>query len=174
MQTMSITDIRMYPTAEDSTGVSDPQAMNFINERSMQHCSSKHQLIWQFQGVAGLWTNIENLTIEGDMPLGPNSITTGIAGYAYEEYLADEKYASTSGVRYDVNRIQRAVYRFGPIQFFQVLDVARRSNAVTASVGAIEKVTQELTDVEYRPIIPPPTVQDFLRTGSTRQVLLIQ
>jgi len=135
----------------------------------------EHQQFGKFQGVAGLWTNIENLTIEGDMPLGPNSITTGIAGYAYEEYLADENMRLQVGVRYDVNRIQTKPYTASTDSVFQVLDVARESNAVTASVGAIEKVTQELTaSLSIARSFLPPQFKNFLRTDSTRQVLLIQ
>ena len=58
-----------YPTAEDSTGVSDPQANEFHKQAFNATLQLEHQQFGKFQGVAGLWTNIENLTIEGDMPL---------------------------------------------------------------------------------------------------------
>ena len=155
-----------YPTAEDSTGVSDPQANEFHKRAFNATLQFEHQQFGKFQGVAGLWTNIENLTIEGDMPLGPNSITTGIAGYAYEEYLADENMRLQVGVRYDVNRIQTKPYTASTDSVFQVLDVARRSNAVTASVGAIEKVTQELTaSLSIARSFRPPTVQELFANG---------
>ena len=72
-----------YPTTEDSTGVSDPQANEFHKQAFNAILQLEHQQFGKFQGVIGLWTNVENLTIEGDMPLGPNSVTTGIAGYVY-------------------------------------------------------------------------------------------
>ena len=155
-----------YPTAEDSTGVSDPQANEFHKQAFNATLQFEHQQFGKFQGAAGLWTNIENLTIEGDMPLGPNSITTGIAGYAYEEYLADENTRLQVGVRYDFNRIQTKPYAASTDSVFQVLDVARRSNAVTASVGAIEKVTQELTaSLSIARSFRPPTVQELFANG---------
>ena len=155
-----------YPTAEDSTGVSDPQANEFHKQTFNATLQFEHQQFGKFQGVAGLWTNIENLTIEGDMPLGPNSVTTGIAGYAYEEYLADENTRLQVGVRYDFNRIQTKPYTASTDSVFQVLDVARESNAVTASVGAIEKVTQELTaSLSIARSFRPPTVQELFANG---------
>ena len=155
-----------YPTAEDSTGVSDPQANEFHKQAFNATLQFEHQQLGKFQGVIGLWTNIENLTIEGDMPLGPNSLTTGIAGYAYEEYLADENARLQVGVRYDFNRIQTKPYTASTDSVFQVLDVVRESNAVTASVGAIEKVTQELTaSLSIARSFRPPTVQELFANG---------
>jgi iron complex outermembrane receptor protein len=155
-----------YPTAEDSTGVSDPQANEFHKQAFNATLQFEHRQFGKFQGVAGLWTNIENLTIEGDMPLGPNSITTGIAGYAYEEYLADENTRLQVGVRYDFNRIQTKPYTASTDSVFQVLDVARESNAVTASIGAIEKVTQDLTaSLSIARSFRPPTVQELFANG---------
>jgi iron complex outermembrane receptor protein len=155
-----------YPTAEDSTGVSDPQANEFHKQAFNATLQFEHQQLGKFQGVIGLWTNIENLTIEGDMPLGPNSLTTGIAGYAYEEYLADENARLQVGVRYDFNRIQTKPYTASTDSVFQLLDVVRESNAVTASVGAIEKVTQELTaSLSIARSFRPPTVQELFANG---------
>src|SRR5208283_2929207 len=114
----------------------------------------------------GLWTDIEYLTIEGDMPLGPNSVTTGIAGYAYEEYLTNETTRLQAGIRYDFNRIQTKPYAASTDSVFQVLDVARGSNAVTASIGAIEKVSRELTaSMSVARSFRPPTVQELFANG---------
>ena len=155
-----------YPTAEDSTGVSDPQANEFHKQAFNAILQLEHQQFGKFQGVIGLWTNVENLTIEGDMPLGPNSVTTGIAGYVYEEYLADENMRLQVGVRYDFNRIQTKPYAASTDSVFQVLDVARESNAVTASFGAIEKVSQELTaSLSLARSFRPPTVQELFANG---------
>ena len=155
-----------YPTVEDSTGVSDPQANQFHKQAFNAALQFEHQQFGKFQGAAGLWTNIENLTIEGDMPLGPNSITTGIAGYIYEEYLADENTRLQVGIRYDYNRIHTTPYAASTDSVFQVLDVARLSNAVTASLGAIEKLSQEVTaSLSVARSFRPPTVQELFANG---------
>ena len=155
-----------YPTAEDSTGVSDPQANEFHKQAFNATLQFEHQQFGKFQGVVGLWTDIEYLTIEGDMPLGPNSVTTGIAGYAYEEYLANENTRLQAGIRYDFNRIQTKPYAASTDSVFQVLDVARSSNAVTASIGAIEKVSHELTaSLSAARSFRPPTVQELFANG---------
>ena len=155
-----------YPTAEDSTGVSDPQANAFHKQAFNATLQFQHHQIGKFQGVAGLWTNIENLTIEGDMPLGPNSVTTGIAGYVYEEYLADERTRLQFGIRYDYNRIHTNPYPASTDSVFQVLDVARTSNAVTASLGAIEKLSADMTaSLSLARSFRPPTVQELFANG---------
>ena len=155
-----------YPTAEDSTGVSDPQANEFHKQAFNATLQFEHQQLGKFQGVVGLWTDIEYLTIEGDMPLGPNSVTTGIAGYAYEEYLTNENTRLQAGIRYDFNRIQTKPYAASTDSVFQVLDVARESNAVTASIGAIEKVSRELTaSMSVARSFRPPTVQELFANG---------
>ena len=155
-----------YPTAEDSTGVSDPQANEFHKQTFNAALQFEQHPAGKFQGVVGLWTDVENLTIEGDMPLGPNSITTGVAAYAYEEYLAAEQTRFQIGVRYDVNRIHTTPYAASTDSVFQVLNVSRWSNAVTASVGAIEKVSNELTaSLSLARSFRPPTVQELYANG---------
>ena len=155
-----------YPTAEDSTGISDPQANEFHKQAFNAMLQFQHHQFGKFQGVAGLWMNIENLTIQGDMPLGPNSVKTGVAGYVYEEYLADENTRLQLGIRYDYNRIHTTPYAASTDSVFQVLDVARLSNAVTASFGAIEKISQELTaSLNVARSFRPPTVQELFANG---------
>ena len=155
-----------YPTVEDSTGVSDPQANEFHKQAFNATLQFEHQQFGKFQGVAGLWTDIESLTIEGDMPLGPNSVTSGIAGYVYEEYLADESTRFQIGIRYDYDRIHTTPYAASTDSVFQVLNVARLSNAVTASVGAIDKVLNDLTaSLSAARSFRPPTVQELFANG---------
>jgi len=155
-----------FPTAEDSTGISDPQANEFHKQAFNATLQLEEHQFDKFQGVVGLWTDIENLTIEGDMPLGPNSITTGVAGYAYEEYLADERTRFQLGIRYDINRIHTTPYASSTDSVFQVLNVSRSSNAVTASAGAIEKVTNEVTaSLSLARSFRPPTVQELFANG---------
>ena len=155
-----------FPTAEDSTGISDPQANEFHKKAFNATLQFEQHQFDKFQGVVGVWTDIENLTIEGDMPLGPNSTTTGIAGYAYEEYLSDANTRFQIGIRYDVNRIHTMPYAASTDSVFQRLNVSRSSNAVTASAGAIEKMTDELTaSLSFARSFRPPTVQELFANG---------
>ncbi len=155
-----------YPTAEDSTGISDPQANEFHKRAFNAALQFQHHQFGKFQGAVGVWTNIEDLTIEGDMPLGPNSITTGIAGYLYEEYLADEYTRLQFGIRYDYNRIHTNPYAASTDSVFQVLDIARTSNALTASLGAIEKLSPDLTaSLSLARSFRPQTVQELFANG---------
>ncbi|HEY5087827.1 MAG TPA: TonB-dependent receptor, partial [Gemmatimonadaceae bacterium] len=134
-----------FPTAEDSTGVSDPQANHFHKRALNAVLQFDQQPIGKLQGTIGLWTNIENLTIEGDQPLGPNSVTTGFASYAYEEYLAAPSTRLQAGLRYDYNKIQTNPYSASTDSVFQSLNVSRFSNAVTGSLGAVQQINSHMT-----------------------------
>ena len=58
-----------FPTAQDATGVSDPQANHFHKREFNGVLQVQQQPAGKLQGTLGLWTNIESLTIEGDAPL---------------------------------------------------------------------------------------------------------
>ena len=155
-----------YPTAEDSTGVSDPQANHFHKQEFNATLQFRHRPFVGFQGVVGLWTNIENLTIDGDMPLGPNSLTTGIAGYIYEEYLLSEETRLQAGLRFDYNRIQTSPAANSSDSVFQTLDVSRTSNALTASVGAVARLSPAMTlSLSLARSFRAPTVQELFADG---------
>jgi Outer membrane receptor proteins, mostly Fe transport len=113
-----------------------------------------------------LWTNIEDLTIDGDEPLGPNSLTSGLAGYAYEEYPAADNTRLQAGLRYDYNRIQTRPYLQSTDPIFQTLDVSRLSNALTASLGAIQQFAPHLTgSFSLARSFRAPTVQELFANG---------
>ena len=155
-----------FPTLQDSSGISDPQANHFHKQAVNATLQFQHQKTGRFQGTVGLWTNIENLTIEGDQPLGPNSLTTGLAAYLFEEYLAADNARLQAGIRYDYNRIHTTPYAASLDSVFQTLDVGRQSNAVTASFGAIEKLTPELTaTLSVARSFRAPTVQELFANG---------
>ena len=155
-----------FPTAQDSTGVSDPQANHFHKREFNAVLQLQHQPLGKLQGTLGLWTNIEDLTIDGDMPLGPNSLTSGFAGYAYEEYLATQNTRLQAGLRYDYNKIQTRPYLQSTDSVFQSLNVSRLSNAVTASLGAIQELTPHLTgSLSFARSFRAPTVQELFANG---------
>ncbi|HMH26068.1 MAG TPA: TonB-dependent receptor [Gemmatimonadaceae bacterium] len=155
-----------FPTAQDASGVSDPEATHFQKRQLNGVLQLQHQALGKLQGTLGLWTNIENMSISGDEPLGPNSRTIGIAGYAYEEYPAAENTRLQAGLRYDYNKIQTRPDPQSTDPNFQTLDVSRLSNAVTASLGAIQTLTPQLTgSLSFARSFRAPTVQELFANG---------
>ena len=154
-----------YPTAEDSTGVSDPQA-NHFHKRELNATLQLQQRPGALSGTLGLWTDVQNLTIEGDQPLGPNSVTTGLAAFAYEEYQATPATRLQAGLRFDYNRIQTRPYPQSTDSVFRTLDESRLSNAVTASLGAIRRLGSQLTvSLGVARSFRAPTVQELFANG---------
>ncbi|MEO7086945.1 MAG: TonB-dependent receptor [Gemmatimonadaceae bacterium] len=155
-----------FPTAQDSTGVSSPQANHFHKRELNAVLQMQQRPIGNFQGTLGLWTNVEDLTIEGDQPLGPNSLTTGFAGYAYEEYLAAPNTRLQGGLRFDYNKIQTRPFAQSTDSVFQSLRTSRLSNAVTASLGAVQQITPEVTgSLSIARSFRAPTVQELFANG---------
>jgi iron complex outermembrane receptor protein len=155
-----------FPTAQDSTGVSDPQANHFHKREFNAVLQLEQRPIGRLSGTLGLWTDIQDLTIEGDQPLGPNSRTTGFAGYAYEEYRATPTTHLEAALRFDYNKIQTRPYAESTDSVFQTLSTSRLSNAVTGSVGVIQKITPELTgSLSFARSFRAPTVQELFANG---------
>ncbi|MCL5266604.1 MAG: TonB-dependent receptor [Bacteroidetes bacterium] len=156
-----------YPTLQDSTGVSNPQANQFHKQTLNVTLQFQHQQIGAFRGTVGLWANFENLTIEGEQPLGPNSLTTGLAGYGYEEYVLDAGTRFQAGLRYDFNRIHTLPYAASLDPVFQTLDVTQSHNALTASLGAIQNISPEMTaSLSIARSFRAPTVQELFANGA--------
>ncbi len=155
-----------FPTVQDSSGVSDPQANHFHKREFNGRLQFQHQPLGHLQGVFGAWTDIQNLTIEGDQPLGPNSVTTGFAGYALEEYRLSGGSSLQGGLRYDYNKIQTRPYPQSSDSTFQTLDVSQLSNAVTASLGVLTKFTPGITGtLSLARSFRAPTVQELFANG---------
>jgi iron complex outermembrane receptor protein len=155
-----------FPTEQDSTGISAPQANHFRKQAVNATLQFQHERFGNFQGIVGFWTDIENLRIDGDMPLGPNSLTTGFAGYVYEEYLAGDDTRLQAGFRFDYNRIQTSPFGGSPDSVFRTLDVTRLSNAVTASLGAVRKLSSGTSfSVSVARSFRAPTVQELFANG---------
>jgi len=155
-----------FPTAQDSSGVSGPQANHFHKRQFNGVLQLQHQPLGKLEGTLGLWMNLEDLTIAGDEPLGPNSFTTGFAGYAFEEYSPAENTRLQGGLRYDYNKIQTRPYPQSTDPGFQTLNVSRLSNALTASLGAIQQLTSNLTgSLSFARSFRAPTVQELFANG---------
>ncbi len=157
-----------FPTAQDPiTGeVSDPQANHFHKRAFNGVLQLQHRPVGKLHGVVGLWTNLEDLTIDGDQPLGPNSLTSGFAAYAFEELAAAENSNLQAGVRFDYNKIQTNPSATSTDSVFQTLETARLTNAVTASIGAIQRFSSQLTgSVSLARSFRAPTVQELFANG---------
>jgi iron complex outermembrane receptor protein len=155
-----------FPTVQDSTGVSDPQANHFHKVEVNATLQFEQPRVGPLSGTLGLFTDIQDLTIEGQQPLGPNSRTTDLAGYAYEEYLVAPHTRLQAGVRYDYNKIHTRPFSQSQDTTFQSLDVSRLSNAVTASVGAMQQFTPGLSgSLSLARSFRAPTVQELFANG---------
>jgi len=155
-----------FPTAEDSTGVSEPQANHFHKRQFNGVLQARHTPLKAVAGAIGLWVDVQDLTIEGDQPLGPNSRTTGLAAYAYEEYHAAPGTRLQAGLRFDYNRIQTRPYPQSSDSVFRTIDASRLVKAVTASLGAIRRFTTNLTgSISLARSFRAPTVQELFANG---------
>ena len=155
-----------FPTAQDSTGVSDPQASHF-HKRELNAALQLHQTSsGRLSGTLGVWTDVQRLDISGDQPLGPNSTTTGIAGYAYEELSAGPGTRLQAGIRYDYNHIRTHPNPASTDSVFRTLSDSRNSNALTASLGAIRQLVPGLTgSFSVARSFRAPSVQELFANG---------
>lgn len=155
-----------FPTAQDSSGVSDPEANHFHKQTLNAVLQLRQRQVGKLSGTLGLWTDVETLSISGDQPLGPNSTTTGLAGYAFEEYIASPRTRFQAGLRYDHNRIQTHPDPSSTDSVFQTLDESRLSNAMTASLGAIQRLSTAWTlSLNAARSFRAPTVQELFANG---------
>jgi len=155
-----------FPTAQDSTGVSDRQANHFHERDFNGVLQLRHQPLGRLEGTLGVWANVQDLAISGDQPLGPNSLTAGVAAYAYEEYRAAATTRLQAGLRFDYNKIQTRPYPQSTDSVFRAINASRLSNAVTASVGAIHQLTPDVTvSVSLARSFRAPTVQELFANG---------
>lgn len=155
-----------FPTTQDSTGVSDPQSNHFRKRELNATLQFVQPTVGRWSGTVGLWTDYQNLDISGDQPLGPNSTTTDLAGYAYEEYLAAHGTRLQAGVRYDYNHIQTHPDPFSMDSVFHTLSDSRNANAFTASVGAVRQLWTGVTgSFSVARSFRAPTVQELYANG---------
>jgi iron complex outermembrane recepter protein len=154
-----------FPTLEDSSGVSASEANHFHKREFNATLELEHAPRGHFDGTLGLWTDIADLAIEGQQPLGPNSLTTGVAVFAYEEYHVGRTHFEL-GVRADYNEIQTRPYPQSGDSVFRTINASRLADAVTASLGAMHQFTPELTgSVSFARSFRAPTVQELFANG---------
>jgi iron complex outermembrane receptor protein len=155
-----------FPTAQDATGVFDERANHFHKKEFNGSLQIQHQPWGQFHGTIGVWADLEHLRIEGDQPLGPNSQTTGLAGYRFEEYMKWENTRLQGGLRYDYNHIKTKPDPNSTDSVFQTLDESRNANAVTASLGAVHTFRPGLVgSFSVARSFRAPTVQELFANG---------
>lgn len=155
-----------FPTAQDSSGVSDPQANHFHKREFNATVQFQQPATGRLSGTVGLWSDVQGLDISGDQPLGPNSTTTDLAGYLYEEYLAAPGTRLQAGVRYDYNHIQTHPDPASTDSVFRTLSDSRNANAFTASIGAIRQLAPGLSgSFSVARSFRAPTVQELFANG---------
>ena len=119
-----------------------------------------------WQGTLGLWSDLENLTMGGQQPLGPNSLTTSLAGYALEEYRAGDNTKVQGAVRYDYNNISTFASPNSTVLQFVNFNETRTSGAVTGSLGIIQNLTNEITgSLSVGRSFRAPTMQELFAIG---------
>jgi len=153
-----------YPTVQDSvSGVTDPVANDHHKKAYNITLQFQHQQFGNFLGTVGLWASSENYVIGGGMPLGPNSTTTGFAGYVFEEYFAGSNTRLQAGLRFDNNNIHASN---STDSAFLGFDQTRTSNALSGSLGIIEKFSTEITgSLSISRSFRAPTVQELFSNG---------
>ena len=155
-----------FPTAQDASGVSDPQANHFHKTEFNAMLQMQQRASGAWSGTVGLWSDIQNLTISGDQPLGPNSVTSDIAAFAYEEYRAATNTRLQLGARFDYDRIQTNPDPQSTDSVFRTLDESRHHTAFTASLGAVQQFTPELIgSLSIARSFRAPTVQELFANG---------
>ena len=157
-----------HPTIPDSTNTYpvEFEQNNFHQNGYNATLQFIEQTIGSWQGTIGIWTNFDNLTIGGLQPLGPNSLTTDIAGYVYEEYLASENTRLQGAVRYDVNQISTFAAPNSTLPLFTNFDETRNENAFTGSIGIVQKLSTHMTgSLSVARGFRAPTVQELFGFG---------
>jgi iron complex outermembrane receptor protein len=155
-----------FPTAQDASGIFDSQANHFHKRDFNGVLQFQQRRRGDVDGAFGLWANIEDMTIQGDQPLGPNSLTTGLAGYLYEELHASPATSFSAAARFDYNNIQTRPFSGSTDPVFQTINSARTANAFTASVGAMHQFSPEVTgSLNLARSFRAPTVQELFANG---------
>ncbi len=155
-----------FPTAQDASGVSDPQANHFHKREFNGVLQLQQPDIGRLSGTVGIWTDVQDLTIEGDQPLGPNSVTKGLAVYGYEELRVGSRTRLQAGLRYDLNHIQTRPDPSSSDPVFRSSNESRSANAVTASAGLQHRFSNQVTSsISVGRSFRAPTVQELFANG---------
>ena len=154
-----------FPTEQDSSGVSEPEATHFQKRQLNAVLQLQQKRVGRLDGTLGIWTDVEDLAIRGDEPLGPNSRTTGIAGYAYEELQATPSTRLQGAIRVDHSTI-RTKPEGATDPAFIGLDESRSASAVSGSLGALGRIGTHVTaSFSIARSFRVPTVQELFADG---------
>ncbi|MFL5561381.1 MAG: TonB-dependent receptor [Gemmatimonadaceae bacterium] len=154
-----------FPTEQDSSGVSYPLASHFRKQQVNAVLQMQQQSAGRLDGTLGIWTNVEDLRISGDEPLGPNSVSTGIAGYAYEEFRASPTTRLQGALRFDHSSIHAKPGDCCDPAFISI-DETRSANAVTGSLGAVGQLSRHVSaSFSVARSFRVPTVQELFANG---------
>ncbi len=155
-----------FPTAQDASGVSDPQANHFHKTDFNAMLQLQQREAGRLTGTVGFWTDVQGLTISGDQPLGPNSTTNDVAAFAYEEYRASHDTRFQVGARVDYNGIHTHPYPQSTDSVFRTSNESRNHTAFTGSLGAVQQLTPDLiASLSIARSFRAPTVQELFANG---------
>ena len=133
-----------FPTAQDSSGVSDPQA-NHFHKQEFNGVLQFQQHPWgpsRGRSDFGLTSRISR---SRGSSRWAEFVHDGSRRDAYEELRATTHTSLQAGVRYDYNHIQTRPYAQSQDSTFQTIHTARSSDAVTASIGVVQELGAGLT-----------------------------
>ncbi|HZK75491.1 MAG TPA: TonB-dependent receptor plug domain-containing protein, partial [Candidatus Kapabacteria bacterium] len=134
-----------YPDTPASYYPSEQLQNNFHQNNYNATLQFIEKTTGSWSGTIGLWSNFDNLTLGGPQPLGPNSLTSDLAGYVYEEYAASENTRVQGALRYDYNNISTFASPNSAQPAFVNFNQTRSESALTGSLGIVQKLSQELT-----------------------------
>ncbi len=158
-----------HPTIPDTLTGNFPiefEQNNFHQNGYNASLQFEEQKMGDWNGTLGLWTNFDNLNIGGLEPLGPNSVTSDIAGYAYEEYSAAENTRIQGALRCDWNHISTFPAPHSTNPAFVNFNESREENAVTGSIGIAQQCSKEITGTfSIGRSFRAPTVQELWGNG---------
>jgi iron complex outermembrane receptor protein len=156
-----------YPTIlQPDFSVTDSEQNSFHQNGYNARLQFIEEQMGAWSGSLGLWTDFENMTMGGPQPLGPNSLTSDIAGYVLEEYRAAEHTRIQGAVRYDYNSISTFDQVGSPVEQFQHFDISKTAGAVTGSLGIIHNLSDEMSlALNVGRSFRAPTVQELYAKG---------
>jgi iron complex outermembrane receptor protein len=164
---------REYPTFQDSTGaVFEKKEAEFEKQTGNMRLQRRHSS-GKLEGAIGAWADLENQKIEGEEPLGPTSASTGLAGYAFEEYKLNLETRLQGGLRFDYNKVHAKPTELEqeedpsetPDTTFLHIDETRDWTAVTGSLGVLHEFGHLTGTFSIGRSFRAPTVQELFADG---------
>jgi len=166
---------REFETRQDSGGVDEKKEAEFEKANGNMRLQRRHTS-GKLEGAIGAWADLDNQKIEGEEPLGPTSTTTGLAGYAFEEYKLNPETRLQGGLRFDYNKVHAKPTELEeeeeegevPDTTFLHIDETRNWNAFTGSLGVLHEFGHLTGTFSLGRSFRAPTVQELFADGKDK------